>query len=584
MRNAGVRPGAACTSTWFARVLGLATALILAAGCTPPGVSRKASGSDAAAPSPADPEAQAMSEVLAGEIAGQSGDLEQAMVHYLRAAELSDDPQLAARATRIAMFAGNPGDAAVQAAQRWLKLDPDSIEAHQTLALLYIRKGETDAAVEHLESVLRLYKGRKGHGYLAIAASLAKEKESSSALEAMRLLVERHAADPDAWQALGILALEAGSPRQALEAANRTLALDPDRTEALVLRADAYQALGDLDAAIRAMRQAVQVAPQDFERRLRLGRLLVQAERYGQARKVFQALLKLRPHDETLLYTLGLLNLQARDLAQARRYFKRLADVGGQRRQEAWFYLGQIAEEQGKVHEALRWYRRIEPGEYFIEARGRMAELLARQGRLDEARAVLARAREQVSSTAEGVRLYLLEGQILRDAKRYEEGMALYNRALTEYPGNEDLLYARAIMAERLGRIDWAERDFKAILAADPDNAAALNALGYTLADHNLRLDEALQYIQKALRLTPNDPTVIDSLGWVYYRMGKLEMAERYLRKAYGLLQDPEIGGHLVEVLWRLGKRREAGNILRELLRAHPDNDALKALRRRLSL
>ncbi len=561
-------------------VLALAAQLALVAGCSPPGGPRPQAERPAA---PQSAEAEAMSEVLAGEIAGQSGDLEQAMTHYLRAAQLSDDPKIAARATRIAMFAGNPEGAALRAAKRWLALAPSSVEAQQTLALLYIRQGDPDAAVAHLEAVLRLLEGAEGHGYLAIAASLAKEKRAQAALEAMRRLVERHAQDPAAWHALGVLALEAGAPRQALDAAERALALDPQRAEALVLRADAYQALDDVEAASAALREAVRAHPEAFDLRLRLGRLLVQAEHYDQARALFEALLRERPDDPTLVYTLGLLHLQSRDLKQARRYFERLAEVDGRRRPEAWFYLGQIAEEQGRMREALRWYQRIEPGEYFVESRGRIADLLARRGRLDEARAVLSRARGRVSSAAEGVRLYLQEGQLLRDAKRYAEGVELYNLALTEFPGNEDLLYVRAIMAERLGRIDWAERDLRSILESDPDNAAALNALGYTLADHDLRLDEALGYIQRALALTPEDPTVIDSMGWVQYRMGHLEEAERYLRRAYASLQDAEIAGHLVEVLWARGKREEARAILRKALRAHSDDDYLRALKQRLS-
>jgi len=560
--------------------------ILLAGGCTPPAGIRGTAG-DLTAPGGASPaadsQAEAMSEVLAGEIAGQSGDLEEAVRHYLRAAQLSDDPQLAARATRIAMFAGNRDNTAAQAARRWLELDPESVEAHQTLALLYIRQGQTEAAVEHLEAVRGLLQGSEGHGFLAIAASLAKEKQSAAALSAMERLVERHAQEPAAWQALGVLALEAGAADRALAAARRALALDPTSVEAMVLSADAHLARGEMDAAIADMRRAVRHSPASFDLRLRLGRLLVQAERYDQARKLFEGLLKERPGDATLLYTLGLLNLQARDLARARDYFRKLARAGGPKRQEAWFYLGQIAEEQGRVKEALRWYRRIGPGPYFIESRGRMADLLYLQGRLSEARAVLARARARVSSAAEGVRLYLMEGQILREAGRHREGVELYNEALTEFPGNEDLLYARAIMAERLGRIDWTERDLKAILESDPDNAAALNALGYTLADHNLRLDEALGYIRRALELTPEDPTVVDSMGWVQYRLGHLEEAERYLRKAYASLKDAEIAGHLVEVLLARDKHNEARRILREALKAHPRNDYLKALAGRVS-
>ena len=192
-------------------------------------------------------------------------------------------------------------------------------------------------------------------------------------------------------------------------------------------------------------------------------------------------------------------------------------------------------------------------------------------------------ARNGAGDEEVSIRLYLAEGQLLREAKLYNAGMALYNRALTEHPGNGDLLYSRALMAEKLDRIDLLEADLRAILADDPDNATALNALGYTLADRNERIEEAFDYIQRALKARPDDPTVIDSMGWVQFRMGNFNEAEQYLRRAFELLQDAEIAGHLSEIMWMKGNKSEARNIIREALEREPEHEYLQELQQRFS-
>ncbi len=524
---------------------------------------------------------EVMYRLLAGELAGHMGDIEQSTTHYSQAAELSEDPLVAERATRIALF-GSDGTQAINAASRWVQLAPDNLEARQTLAVLYVRSGQVQEAIPHFEYVINSPELRGGKGYMLVGATLAKEKDQQSALDAMRLLVARH--DKNAWAhfALANLALNSKQNRLAADASAKALELDPNLVDALVVRARALQLLGETEQALEDMRAAVAARPDSFELRANYGRLLVQVKSYDEARAVFEELIQERPQNLDLLYTLGLLNLQAEQYDAAEANFKRLAS-GGKRTDVGHYYLGRVAEKRARYQQAMTWYRQVNAGEYYLDAQTRVAELHVKLGNYDEARAHFKTLRDQASDSETAIKLYLAEGQLLREQADYHAGMEMYSRALTEHPGNGDLLYARALMAEKIDRIDLLEADLRAILAEDPDNATALNALGYTLADRNERILEAYGYIQRALEVRPDDPTVIDSMGWVHYRMGNYDKAEQYLRRAYKLLQDAEVAGHLSEIVWVRGNKEEARNLLKEALDKNPKNEYLLRLKQRFS-
>jgi tetratricopeptide (TPR) repeat protein len=310
--------------------------------------------------------------------------------------------------------------------------------------------------------------------------------------------------------------------------------------------------------------------------------LLIQVKSYDEARTVFEELIQEQPQNLDLLYTVGLLNLQAEQYAAAESNFKRLVS-SGKRTDVGHYYLGRVAEKRERYKQALNWYRKVDKGEYYLDAQTRVADLYVKLGNLEDARAHFKKLRDEASKSETAIKLYLAEGQLLREQAEYHAGMEMFNRALTEHPGNGDLLYARALMAEKIDRIDLLEADLRAILEDDPDNATALNALGYTLADRNERIPEAYEYIQRALKVRPDDPTVIDSMGWVQYRMGNYDKAEEYLRKAYRLLQDAEVTGHLSEIVWAQGNKDEARSLLQQALDIEPENDYLLKLKQRFS-
>ncbi|HSO99834.1 MAG TPA: tetratricopeptide repeat protein, partial [Thioalkalivibrio sp.] len=362
--------------------------------------------------------------------------------------------------------------------------------------------------------------------------------------------------------------------------ADRALALDPSLSEAHVLRARGLVQAGELEGGLQGLRGAVAASPDDSDLRMALGRLLIQAESYDEARAEFERLIEQRPGDADLLYTLGLLSIEVERYEDARSYLTRLLE-SGRRSNDANYYLGRIAETEGDREEALRHYRGVGDGDHFRDARLRKALLLGRAGEGAAALEMLRELRQDADEPEWRMRLYVTESQVLRDQQAYEEAMEVLNQGLVEQPESSELLYARALVAERLDRLDIMEVDLRAVLDIDPDNAAALNALGYSLADRTDRLDEAYDYISRAHAQHPDDAAILDSMGWVLYRMGRLAEAETYLRRAYEKMYDPEIASNLASLLWDQGQRQEARGVLDDALEQDPDHERLLRVKQR---
>ena len=392
-------------------------------------------------------------------------------------------------------------------------------------------------------------------------------------------LVERHPQDPYAALAYSRLALEAGNRELALAQAERALTLKPRWQEARLQRAQVLIALDKIEPALQDLGAAVAEDVANRTLRLAYARLLVKTRRLDAAQDQYEILLRQSSKDADVLYALSLLTMEAERFDKAQRYLRRLIATG-QRVDEAHYYLGLIAERRGDTDEALQELVQVGEGEFYLNALIKRLNLLAGEGRVDEVRSELERLRGSNPELA--VRLYLIEGDLLQQHERADQAMALYTRALGEYPDDADLLYARGLLAESLDRLDLAEADLRRILAGDPENAQALNALGYTLADRTDRYAEAHELIRRAYAQRPDDAAVIDSMGWVLYRLGKLDEAVEYLRRAYELVQDPEIAAHLGEVLWANGQKEAARQIWEEGRKADPKDATLMETLKRL--
>ncbi|MFQ5995916.1 MAG: tetratricopeptide repeat protein, partial [Acidiferrobacterales bacterium] len=395
------------------------------------------------------------------------------------------------------------------------------------------------------------------------------------AIGIMSTLVEQDPENPSAYFALAHLAVRADKLDVAAEAITQSLELKPEWEEAALFKAGILVSQKDTVRAQQFYEEYLEQQPDATRVRLNYARYLVDLKQWEKARGQFLQVLERSPDSADAMYAVGLLSLQINRLEDADQYLKDALRLRPDNEQ-ARIYLGQVAEERKNYVDAERWYREVGMGEYYFEAQTRLGIVFARQGSLERAREHLQTIQPQ--SEEQRVQLYLAEEQVLREAKQYDEALSVLNQALEVQPGNKDLLYARALIGEKLDQVDQTERDLRAILDQDPDNAQALNALGYTLADRTERHQEALKLIEQALKLKPNDPFILDSMGWVQYRLGNNTEAIKYLKRALSIRNDAEISAHLGEVLWVTGDRAQARSVWNKALEATPDSEALQGV------
>ena len=522
-----------------------------------------------------------MYEVLTGELSGKLGDLEGSKQSYSRASELSDDPKVIERAMRIAIFAKD-WPLALKIAHRWSDVLDGNIEAQQVLGVLYLRQGDVDSSVKYFSNVMDAASESPSQGYSIIAATLARVENVEDSLELMDRLVVRNFSNPYGHLSYAELAMKAKKYQLAVDQSELALGFNPDLSEARVLRARALSLIGDHESAFVDMQALVDDDPQNFDLRLGYARMLLQAEKFNAAGEQFEVLLDQRPNDPDITYMLGLTYVQAEEYSQSRQYFKALIE-DNRRLDESNYYLARIAEELGEPEAAVGHYQEVAYGDLYLEAAMRLADLYAKENGLLKARSHLNEVRGRVDQPEDVIRLFLAEGHILHEENEYDQAYELYSQGLLEFPKHPDLLYARALTAEYIDRVDLLESDLLIILQSDPDHANALNALGYTLADRGLRIDEAAKYVERAYELKPNDPAVMDSMGWIQFRKGNYAEAETYLRKALTLMDDAEIIGHLGELLWAQGNYEEARNLLREAMDRHPEDSYIQKLIKQFS-
>lgn len=516
-------------------------------------------------------------DVLLGEIAGQRGMLDISGASYLEASQQSDDPRIAERALKISVYAKQP-QVALEAARRWVTLAPDNMEARQSLAVLALRAQDQTEALQQFQYILEHSDAGNGDPYQSMLALLAREPDKQLALSVMQKLVEMRPADADAHFAYARLAVHAQDWSLGEQETARALTLKPDWTQALILQAQINLKQGHGDIARQQLEAALKRHPDDTDLRVGYARLLVDLDDFEGARREYKKLMKGQPDDGQVVYSLALLSLEAGELKDARTLFEKLIELEYQP-QQAYYYLGAIAEEQKDSKRAMQWYEKVEEGDHWIEVQIRMARLEAQSGDISAARERLRMVR--LAHPGETQRMFLVEGEILSQVDQNEQAYALYTEYLENQPEDVEILYARALIAERLDRVDQAESDFLKVLAVEPDNTRTLNALGYTLADRTDRYQEALVYVQQALAQTPDDPAVIDSMGWVMYRLGRLQEARDYLQKAYDMTKDSEIAAHLGEVMWVMGDREQAETLWESARKATPDDPVLKETLRR---
>ncbi len=491
--------------------------------------------------------------MLLGEFAGRRGRSDVALQQYLVLAMEVSDPSLAERAVNIGLYAQRYQEA-LPAARRWVSLAPDDPEARRALILLLVESGHTEEAADELLAVLDAPDGGSAQ-VSALGGLMARVRNAEAAVDLWRRVAQARPEAPEIAQTLAQAALRAQNYELALESIDRVLSAEPDWAHAWLLKNGILLQQGKPAEALEVLDQAAQLHPEDSTIGLAYARALIQDGRTEDARELLRRLAEAEPDNADVQFVAGALALEAGELDDAERFLKGALKHPA-RSADAAFELGRVAEQRGDYESALEWFDQVGPGQRLLDAQVRAANALIHIGRLEEAAARYQEMRAENDDLA--VRIYLAESEALRDSDHAQRALDGLNRALEAYPGNHDLLYARALMAERLNLLDLVESDLRTIIAADPENAHALNAFGYTLADRTERYEEALGYISKALELLPNDPAVLDSMGWVLYHLDRHDEALQHLRRAYQIMPDEEIAAHLGEVLWMKGDRQGA--------------------------
>ncbi|MEY3201385.1 MAG: hypothetical protein RIR70_935, partial [Pseudomonadota bacterium] len=514
---------------------------------------------------------QILYQSLLGEIAAERGDSALMLRAYSELSRNTRDPRIVRRAAELALDARQP-DYALEAAKLWVDIDPESPAARQMLAGINVGLGRFDDAVPHVAKLLSLENENLPSALLRLNRLFGRSAEKVAVTSVVDKLTEPYLAHPEAWFARSEAANIAGDPKTALAAIDRAIALRPEWELATLQKVQLIHATSPKEA-IELMRVFLKAYPNARDVRLNYARALTGEQRFADARREFEALQREFPDNLDVLYAVGVLSMQLGDFDAAVPSFQALIDKGYTEPNQIRLYLGQIAEHRKRQDEALGWYYTVTAGEHYLPAQVRIAAVLAAQGKVDEARMSLQNA--TASTRRERLQLVLAEAQLLREAGRAEEAFALLEKNVARDPDDLDLLYETALMAERVGKVDVTEAHLRRVIAKKPDHAHAYNALGYSLADRNLRLEEAQSLIEKALSLAPSDPFILDSMGWVLFRRGDAAGAVKYLSQAFELRPDPEIAAHLGEVLWVAGKRDEATRVWREALIAHPGNEPL---------
>lgn len=516
--------------------------------------------------------------LLAAELAGARERFDVALSNYLQQAHETRDPQVAARATRIARFL-SADQATLDAALLWVDVAPEDSEAQLQAALALVQNGRLKEAFKlsrqlHEKGEHTLFQN------IAASASEVTDTQREQLLEGFLSLLEEHPEHRELLVGTGLLYQQQQELETALDYAERALSLHPDNESARVLKATLLNQLERSEEALAIIEAGLEDKPQSKRLRLQYARLLTQHD-LERAQTQFEQLVERDPGNLDLRLSLGIVAFERGDNETAREQFRYLLDQD-QHRSSANFYLGRMAEHEGQTEDAILYYLQVEPGSDFLQATINLLDLFYQQGDLAAADDHMDRLREQFPDRSAD--LYLLQAQALRRNDYTEATEVLLGEALGEHPEHSDLRYTRAMLYDRQDRLEAAEADLRRIIKYDPHNAAALNALGYILTDNTDRHEEAHELIRQALALEPDEPAIQDSMGWVLYKLGRPREALEYLEKAMQAYPDQEIAAHLGEVLWQLGEKERAREVWQRGLEADPDSELIPATKRRLQV
>ena len=516
-------------------------------------------------------------EFLLTEIAGQRGHKALAMEGSLDIARKTRDPRMARRAAQLAFDSGDM-QKSITAFRQWQEIEPTAPLAARMLASILLRGGQLDEAQLELAKLLEAGKANPASGFMQVFQLVSSHPDKRAALNMMRDLAQPYAQVAEAHWSVAQLARQAGDTPLALSEVREARSLRPAwdmaaSLEAQLLQKDAPQ------QALEVLRRYLSDYPDAREMRLQYARALLEQKQYRPSRTEFQRLAKDNPENPDMAFAIALISLQLSELREAEAQLQQALEKGKKDQDTVQYYLGQLKEAKENEEEAIAHYREVKGGEYQFAARLRVAYLLNKRGKLDEAVAYLHQT--QAADNQQRVQQTLIEAQLLREAQRSEEAYQVLQQGLAKLPNHPDLLYEAAMLADKIGKLDVFEQLMRKLIQIKPDHAHAYNALGYRLLELSERVPEAVKLVEKALQLAPDDAAIMDSVGWGYYRSGKLEESVQLLRRALAGNPDPEVAAHLGEVLWVRGDREEAQKTWQDSLKANPGNALLQAVMKR---
>ena len=518
-----------------------------------------------------DLDADLLYDLLLTDIAMYRGDRETSIKSAVSAAEASGDFRVARKATTLAMRSGQY-DEAIRAATIWSELQPELDEATYAIVIALIASGEVDEAVPRLTALIDGNKDGVDDGVRVVTALLGQQPNTEASLAILKRLTDIYPDNAQLYLGSAYIAQLHGRAALAKAAVDEALRRRPDWESAAMMKVDQLEAAGS-DAELETfIVEFLERNKGSAAIRTRYARLLVRDDRPDEAwDQVTTALASDRDNTNTL-YFAGVLALQLQRFDDVERYLGRLLEIDDSN-DGARMYLAAMAEDDERTVDALRWYEEVSDPRMRLDAQLQIAQITTLEDGVDAGLGYL----EQIEyrSESEYVKYVLTRHDILLEDRRQQQAFDYLNEALHDLPGHEDLLYARGLLAAELNYLDVVEMDLRLLLERDPANAHALNALGYTLADRTERYEEAMGLIERALALRPDDPYIIDSMGWVHYRLGNNDESLKHLRIAYMARGDVEIAAHLGEVLWQSGLVDEANTVWDEALESQPDNPIL---------
>lgn len=517
-------------------------------------------------------------DLLVAEIASQRNQFDITLVNYIHQAQVTRDPAVILRAINAAQIAKD-GEAIKELAMLWLEEDENSIAAHQLLGYQYALDKDYTQAMFHTSEILRLG-GNTSVEALAINSAQESEEGKQALLTLYKDLFEQY---PESWEVQYSIALVQRNLKQCDEAIanlDAVLKVQPRFQQAAIVKANCLNESGKKQEALEYSADAFD----DFPDNNAIGRLyaslLIERGQTEDAANVFAQLIEYYPESPSLKLSYALLLLEINKPEEATVVFEQLKNYPAHKN-DANYYLGRYSEEQEQLEEALNYFKAVSPGTHYNSSVERQAYILTKLDRQDEAIELLASLRKEQPNNE--VRLWLIEYKLLNTFDQRDAALESLDKGIADYPNDEQLVYARAMHYEGDDRLEEMEADLRHLIDQNPNNAIALNALGYTLADRTDRLEEAAQLIGKALVLKPDNPAIMDSMGWVLFRLGKAEEAVQLLGAAYLKYPDGEVAAHLGEALWSLDKKDQARTVWSNSLRQQPDHKVLIETLQRLA-